>query len=86
MGQLKKKCAMSEFMLIEALLALLISSVVSVLAIVFLQMSVSLLHMKDTSQLEFSILQLRQELALCQSVEVKEDDLYVIMNHEERVF
>lgn len=73
-------------MLIESLIALIVSSIVSLLAVSFLQMCTTLLKMKDTSQLEFSILQLRQELALSQSAEVKENRLNTIVNHEERIY
>ena len=83
---MKKKSKPNGFLLTEALLALGISGVVSLLAVVFLQLSVTLLQVKDTSQAEFSVLQLRQELALCQSVEVEENQLHVIYNHEERIY
>ena len=83
---MKKKSKPNGFLLTEALLALGISGVVSLLAVVFLQLSVTLLQVKDTSQAEFSVLQLRQELALCQSVEVEENQLHVISNHEERIY
>ena len=86
MGILIKKSRPNGFLLIESLLALLVSSVVSLLVIAFLQMSVVFIQIKDTSQTEFAILQLRQELALCQSVVVCDNELHVIMNHEEKIY
>ena len=83
---MKKILKPNGFLLIESLLALIVSSVVSLLVIVFLQLSLSLVQIKDYSQIEFSILQLRQELALCQSVELKGNQLYVLANHEEKIY
>ena len=83
---MKKILKPNGFLLIESLLALIVSSIVSLLVIVFLQMSLSLMQVKEHSQIEFSILQLRQELALCQSVELKGNQLYVLTNHEEKVY
>ena len=81
-----KKSKQNGFLLIESLIALLVSTVVSLLVIAFLQMAVVFIQIKDTSQTEFAILQLRQELALCQTIKVKDNELHVIMNHEEKIY
>lgn len=81
---LKKKLKKNGYLLIEALVALLISTIVSFLAIAFLQVALRLFLLKDDSQLQFAILQIRQELAICDSISVEDDILTYIFNHEER--
>ena len=72
------------YLLIEALVALFVCSIVSLLAVAFLQIALRMFLLKDDSQIQFAILQIRQELALCDSITIQEHQLTYVLNHEER--
>ena len=72
------------YLLIEALVALFVSSIVSLLVVALLQVALRMFLLKDDSQIQFAILQIRQELAMCDSIEVKENQITYVLNHEER--
>lgn len=69
--------------MIEALIALFISLIVSFCAVVYLRTCVLFINYRPNHQDQFAILQLRQIAAVSKNREVREKSLYMIYEHEE---
>ena len=67
------KLKKNGYLLMEALLAILITTTITFVSMMYLQVGLKLVNLKDDSQLQFAILQIRQELSLCESIEVQEN-------------
>ncbi|WP_308586421.1 competence type IV pilus minor pilin ComGF [uncultured Holdemanella sp.] len=80
-----KKSKRNGFTLIEALLALFITSLVSLLSCIMIECALNFAHMDIDTQNQFAILQLRRELAQSNQVKVSENCLEYILNHEKRM-
>ncbi|MGM9946703.1 prepilin-type N-terminal cleavage/methylation domain-containing protein [Floccifex sp.] len=74
MKQLKK----NGFTLIESLLSLLITSIVSMLCMIILQTCIQMVSIDFQHQNQMAILQLRQKCALASNVHVENGNLYMI--------
>lgn len=70
------------FTLIEALLALFITSLVSLLGCMLVSCALHFAHMDIDTQNQFAILQLRRELSVASEVKVEDEQLEYILNHE----
>lgn len=77
-----KKSKRNGFTLIEALLGLLITGMIASLCCMLIAIELKFVYMDVDVQNQFAILQLRQLLSLSESIEVKEDELVFIQNHE----
>ena len=69
--------------MIEALIALFISLIVSFCAVTYLRTCVLFINYRPNHQDQFAILQLRQIAAVSKDRKVKERTLYMIYEHEE---
>lgn len=78
-----KKSIPNGFTMIEALIALFISLIVSFCAVIYLRTCVLFINYRPNHQDQFAILQLRQIVAVSKDREVKERTLYMIYEHEE---
>lgn len=78
-----KKSIPNGFTMIEALIALFISLIVSFCAVIYLRTCVLFINYRPNHQDQFAILQLRQIAAVSKDREVKERALYMIYEHEE---
>ena len=78
-----KKSIPNGFTMIEALIALFISLIVSFCAVIYLRTCVLFINYRPNHQDQFAILQLRQIAAVSKDREVKERTLYMIYEHEE---
>ena len=78
-----KKSIPNGFTMIEALIALFISLIVSFCAVTYLRTCVLFINYRPNHQDQFAILQLRQIAAVSKDREVKERTLYMIYEHEE---
>ena len=78
-----KKSIPNGFTMIEALIALFISLIVSFCAVIYLRTCVLFINYRPNHQDQFAILQLRQIAAVSNDREVKERTLYMIYEHEE---
>ena len=78
-----KKSIPNGFTMIEALIALFISLIVSFCAVIYLRTCVLFINYRPNHQDQFAILQLRQIAAVSKDREVKESTLYMIYEHEE---
>ena len=78
------KLKKNGYLLMEALLSILITTTITFVSMMYLQVGLKLVNLKDDSQLQFAILQIRQELSLCESIEVQENSIIYVLNHEER--
>lgn len=78
-----KKSIPNGFTMIEALIALFISLIVSFCAVIYLRTCVLFINYRPNHQDQFAILQLRQIAAVSKDREVKERILYMIYEHEE---
>lgn len=78
-----KKSIPNGFTMIEALIALFISLIVSFCAVVYLRTCVLFINYRPNHQDQFAILQLRQIAAVSKNREVREKSLYMIYEHEE---
>lgn len=81
---MNKTLKKNGYLLIEALLAIMITTVITMLTMMYLQVGLKLVQIKDDAQVEFAILQIRQELAMCSSIQVENNEIIYILNHEER--
>lgn len=79
MNKLKK----NGFTLIEALLALLITLIVSLCMVVFLKTCLSFLQFRTSHQDQMAILQIREILAISRNFEVENGTLKLIYEQEE---
>lgn len=78
-----KKSIPNGFTMIEALIALFISLMVSFCAVIYLRTCVLFINYRPNHQDQFAILQLRQIAAVSKDREVKQRALYMIYEHEE---
>ena len=78
-----KQSIKNGFTLIEALLGLLITSIVSLLCVVFLQTALYIVGFEPLHQEQMAILQLRQILACSQDIQVESSKLRMIYQHDE---
>lgn len=78
-----KKSIPNGFTMIEALIALFISLIVSFCAVIYLRTCVLFINYRPNHQDQFAILQLRQIAAVSKDRKVKERTLYMIYEHEE---
>lgn len=78
-----KKSIPNGFTMIEALIALFISLIVSFCAVIYLRTCVLFINYRPNHQDQFAILQLRQIAAVSKDREVNERTLYMIYEHEE---
>lgn len=81
-----KKFKRNGFTLIDALMGLLTTGVISMLCCVLLQSCFLYINMDTSIQQQFAILQLRQYLSIASKVEVDGSDLVVVVNHESSTF
>lgn len=81
-----KKLKENGFTMIDALLALLITSIVTLLSCVLIQACFRFSQMDLDTQNQFAILQLRQVLSIASSLQIQENQLECIMNHEKVYF
>lgn len=80
-----KKLKRNGFTLIEALLALFITSFVSLLGCMLMRCALHFAHMDVDTQNQFAVLQLRRELAQSNDLKIESDCLSYILNHEKKV-
>lgn len=80
-----KKWRKNGFTLIEALLALFITSLVSLLGCMLIQVALRFSRMDIDTQNQFAVLQLRRELSIASQVQVENGNLEYILNHEKMV-
>lgn len=80
-----KKLKRNGFTLIEALLALFITSLVSLLGCMLMRCALHFAHMDVDTQNQFAVLQLRRELAQSNDLKIESDCLSYILNHEKKV-
>lgn len=73
------------FTLIEALLAFFITSLVSLLGCMLIQVALRFSHMDIDTQNQLAILQLRRELSIASQVQIESGNLEYILNHEKMV-
>lgn len=78
-----KKSIPNGFTMIEALIALFISLIVSFCAVIYLRTCVLFINYRPNHQDQFAILQLRQIAAVSKDREVKQKALYMIYEHGE---
>ena len=77
-----KRLRRNGFTLIEALLALFITGLVSLLGCMLVSCALHFAHMDMDTQNQFAILQLRRELSVASEVKVENEQLEYILNHE----
>lgn len=78
-----KRYRKNGFTLIEALLGLMVSLVVSFLVVMLILTCQHIISLDTHQQDQFAILQIRQLVALSSEQEVQDGILYLIINHEE---
>lgn len=78
-----KKSIPNGFTMIEALIALFITLIVSFCAVIYLRTCVIFINYRPNHQDQFAILQLRQIVAVSKDKEVKEKALYMIYEHDQ---
>lgn len=78
-----KKSIPNGFTMIEALIALFITLIVSFCAVIYLRTCVIFINYRPNHQDQFAILQLRQIVAVSKDKEVKEKALYMIYEHNQ---
>ena len=78
-----KRSPKNGFTLIEALFGLLITSIVSLLCVTFLQTALYIVSFEPLHQEQMAILQLRQILACSQDIQVEPSKLRMIYQHDE---
>lgn len=71
------------FTLIECVIAILCDFIVMTLVLVFINACVHIMHLRTTQQDQMAILQLRQILAISSDVEIEDNRLSLIYEHEE---
>lgn len=78
-----KRYKKNGFTLIESLLGLMVSLIVSFLVMMLISTCQHLISLDTYQQDQFAILQIRQLVSLASEQEVKDGVLYLIINHEE---
>ena len=77
-----KRLRRNGFTLIEALLALFITGLVSLFGCMLVSCALHFVHMDMDTQNQFAILQLSRELSVASEVKVENEQLEYILNHE----
>lgn len=78
-----KKSIPNGFTMIEALIALFITLIVSFCAVIYLRTCIIFINYRPNHQDQFAILQLRQIVAVSKDKEVKEKALYMVYEHDQ---
>lgn len=77
-----KKSIKNGFTMIDALLSLLVFSIVTLCMIVFLQTCLKILNMDMLQQEQMAVIQLREILSLSKNIEVEQNELTMNYKHE----
>lgn len=77
-----KKLRRNGFTLIEALLALFITSLISLLGCMLINLTLHFAHIDVDTQNQFAILQIRRELSIVSEIRVNEERLEYVLNHK----
>lgn len=77
-----KKSTRNGFTLLDSLLAMLITSIVSLCMVVFFKTCLGCLQMRTSHQDQMAILQMREMAALSHSLHVEEEKLYMIYENQ----
>lgn len=77
-----KKLRRNGFTLIEALLALFITSLISLLGCMLINLALHFVHIDVDTQNQFAILQIRRELSIVSEIRVNEERLEYVLNHK----
>ena len=81
-----RKSKENGFTMIDALFALLITCIVSLLSCVLIQVCFRFTQMDLDTQNQYAILQLRQTLSMANSIQIQDNHLECVMNHEKVYF
>lgn len=77
-----KRSIKNGFTMIDALLSLLVFSIVTLCMLVFLQTSLKMLSMDMLQQEQMAVIQLREILSLSKAIEVQSHELTMNYKHE----
>lgn len=77
-----KRSIKNGFTMIDALLSLLVFSIVTLCMLVFLQTSLKMLNMDMLQQEQIAVIQLREILSLSKAIEVQSHELTMNYKHE----
>lgn len=77
-----KRSIKNGFTMIDALLSLLVFSIVTLCMLVFLQTSLKMLNMDMLQQEQMAVIQLREILSLSKAIEVQSHELMMNYKHE----
>lgn len=77
-----KRSIKNGFTMIDALLSLLVFSIVTLCMLVFLQTSLKMLNMDMLQQEQMAVIQLREILSLSKDIEVQSHELTMNYKHE----
>ena len=77
-----KRSIKNGFTMIDALLSLLVFSIVTLCMLVFLQTSLKMLNMDMLQQEQMAVIQLREILSLSKDIEVQSHELTINYKHE----
>lgn len=77
-----KRSIKNGFTMIDALLSLLVFSIVTLCMLVFLQTSLKMLNMDMLQQEQMAVIQLREILSLSKAIEVQSNELTMNYKHE----
>lgn len=77
-----KRSIKNGFTMIDALLSLLVFSIVTLCMLVFLQTSLKMLNMNMLQQEQMAVIQLREILSLSKAIEVQSHELTMNYKHE----
>ena len=77
-----KRSIKNGFTMIDALLSLLVFSIVTLCMLVFLQTSLKMLNMDMLQQEQMAVIQLREILSLSRAIEVQSHELTMNYKHE----
>ena len=78
-----KKSTKNGFTLLECLLGLLVSSIVSVLCIIFLKTCLQMVFLEPSKQNQMAILQLRMMTSISSDIRVENQSLYMVYERKE---
>ena len=79
---MKKRSRRNGFTMMEALLSLMITSIILMCFVIFAQTCLKMTQFDAMHQEQMAIIQLRQILALSKDIEVRSDCLEMIYRHE----
>ena len=77
-----KRSIKNGFTMIDALLSLLVFSIVTLCMLVFLQISLKMLNMDMLQQEQMAVIQLREILSLSKAIDVQSHELTMNYKHE----